>query len=477
MHVYLWRNFSKRRNSTLRPTNGTYDYDATCRLKENTSVQNPVIILAKTANFNNQYKYAWIVDFAARFYYVKDIVSTTDGTIEVHLEIDVLASWYSDIANTFAYVKYASIGYNSSIPDTRIPLTDNRTIYYRYMKLPHLTPAFDEKGAYVLTTYNCVQGATHIGVNSVYLIRGDDATAMEGIRSFLDNNSIMGSLRTYLNGEPLNAITGLIWIPIRPTVGQSEEAELGPADANLTSAFCIGDQSLAWSGDQPICVLKRPAVVTRSWAMDLSDTTDLPEVYGDFRKNPPYHTVTIYLPGVGTVPINVADWYNNGTFEVKMSFEIITGNVLYSILRNGNELVQQFSGNVASQIPLGQMTSNAVQGTLQTIGSVMSGNVVGVMSGVLNAFSDHATASGQFGSRASTVYPYIVVTHYIAKMAQDPDDVQYIARYGRPVEKVVQLYTLDGGYVQCENASVSCQGTAQETQEINNFLNSGFYLE
>ena len=64
---------------------------------------------------------------------------------------------------------------------------------------------------------------------------------------------------------------------------------------------------------------------------------------------------------------------------------------------------------------------------------------------------------------------YTVVT-------EDITDNDYIALRGRPANGVKSIGA-QSGFVQCENASVSCSGSALEIAEINAFLNSGFYYE
>ena len=59
---------------------------------------------------------------------------------------------------------------------------------------------------------------------------------------------------------------------------------------------------------------------------------------------------------------------------------------------------------------------------------------------------------------------------------EDPDDANYIARFGRPVA-LTHAINNHSGYVQCENASVDIAGDNYERDSINAYLNSGFYYE
>ena len=48
---------------------------------------------------------------------------------------------------------------------------------------------------------------------------------------------------------------------------------------------------------------------------------------------------------------------------------------------------------------------------------------------------------------------------------------------GRPLYQKILLQELMGGFVMCRNAELDQVGTSGETAEIENILNSGFYLE
>ena len=68
-----------------------------------------------------------------------------------------------------------------------------------------------------------------------------------------------------------------------------------------------------------------------------------------------------------------------------------------------------------------------------------------------------------------------VIVTVKAKDTKDPDDL--LAREGRPVMKLTTLSTLNGMYIKCSDASVPIAGMGSEKDAVNDFLNSGFYLE
>ena len=96
MNFTYWTSFSKRRNSTKIPSGaGTV---ASCVLKEDTSIMEPVIILQGHSYFN--VTYAQISDFG-RYYFVTDITAVSKDVLRLSLHVDVLMSWATEIrANT-----------------------------------------------------------------------------------------------------------------------------------------------------------------------------------------------------------------------------------------------------------------------------------------------------------------------------------------------------------------------------------------
>lgn len=93
-------NNPKKINSTSR----SYTVSATmsCRLKEPCSMQAPVFKvqgLTKGQLFN-------YCEFESRYYWVDDVIYLTNNIQEIHCRLDVLATYKTDIGNTYAYIEY-----------------------------------------------------------------------------------------------------------------------------------------------------------------------------------------------------------------------------------------------------------------------------------------------------------------------------------------------------------------------------------
>ena len=123
MHITLYT-FSKKNNSTKQPTGGK---SVNVRLKENTSVLNPVFIL-KDDNFHYNY-----CKWDNRFYFVNDIVSVTNDISEYHCSVDALASWKADIGALSEYILRSAYASDGEIPDMLYPAKAHPTITNKIM--------------------------------------------------------------------------------------------------------------------------------------------------------------------------------------------------------------------------------------------------------------------------------------------------------------------------------------------------------
>lgn len=105
--------FSKRVNSTARPTGGT---DYTVILKEPSSVISPRLDLIWTGTGSpTAFNYAYIGDFG-RYYWVTNW-EYQNRKWTASLSVDVLASWKTEIGNSAKYVLRSAADSDPNIID------------------------------------------------------------------------------------------------------------------------------------------------------------------------------------------------------------------------------------------------------------------------------------------------------------------------------------------------------------------------
>ena len=108
--ITAYTGFSKRKNSTKQPTGGT---SITATLKDDVSMVQPIFIVQ-----GNTFTYNY-VQFAGRYYFVDDVVSLRNNLMEIHCNIDVLATYKAAIQASSQYVNYYTHT-NTQIVDQRL---------------------------------------------------------------------------------------------------------------------------------------------------------------------------------------------------------------------------------------------------------------------------------------------------------------------------------------------------------------------
>ena len=119
MTITTYNNFKKRINSTKQPTGGA---TMTMTLKAPCSIERPVFTVKDWGSDANYFKWG------DKYYYVTDVTHVTNDIVQVTGDMDVLASYKTDILNTTAFVEYSSSDDDFTILDNRISTTTSVSI-------------------------------------------------------------------------------------------------------------------------------------------------------------------------------------------------------------------------------------------------------------------------------------------------------------------------------------------------------------
>lgn len=113
-------------------------------IKNSTSVIDPVIIIEKTNP--SQYNYMYIEEFK-RWYFINDIVNINNKIWEIHAHVDVLYTYYNDIANTQCIIDKSENFNNSNLyyDDGSIVMDCRKSI-----ELKEFPNGFNTTGEYIL---------------------------------------------------------------------------------------------------------------------------------------------------------------------------------------------------------------------------------------------------------------------------------------------------------------------------------------
>lgn len=464
MTVTYWSGYSKRKNSTAQPTSGT---DVTIKLKDDCSVVNPAF---QTSTVPITANYFYIADFG-RYYFLSNLVQISKDIWEFTLEVDVLATYKSQIGSLNTRIAFAATGWDKDIPDTRAAAKTTKVKYMR-SKSTVLTSA----GCYVLTVFNKYPTGSN-GLGMSYVL---EESEISKIKAWLGSGTVMQDIQDFFKGDPLESIFGCIWVPF-PYASV-------PSVASFSTVW-IGNQE---SGTINAKILSGTGIYNAPQISDL----DIPYRYNDYRDSEPYTSLQIYLPGIGYTNINIGDWLDTAYLKVDYTMEYGTGDITYYLKDYNGYLIQTASANVASLCPLGQITGNGggiitgVGGVVGGLGSMAIGlatgaapmaiggaaaAIAGASNIALSANKRAASLKGGSGGRSSTEIRDVILTGFYMD-TEDVDNASYIAAHGRPVA-VTHAISNHSGFVQCDMACVNIPGTAIEKERVNNYLNSGFFYE
>ena len=454
MQIKIHKNFSKRLNSTKRPTGGT---TVDVVLKEECTVENPIFIL-------NGYDAS--VDYIEAFgkYYFVDKKTLLDNNIcEYSCIEDYLATAKTDIGNTTALIARSSSNYNKYLRDDSVSVTVNRVSTAR----DALSVPFSKTGCFILSVVNDVSSATGYVCNYIINAAGlsDIALWLSGQGTY-DAGVSWNDIETYLIaqfGDCFDCVRSLKWIPVdydtAGAVGGSFIVRIGKYNTGV-SGYKITTNNL----------------VSDSTTIDLSDI--LPD---DFRMAAPYASVDVYLPYYGLVSLTPECCAN----EIMVSYDIDVSVGDCHVIMNSTgtdkeKLLASIHYDIGVDCPIAQIGKTAVgvaQGTAGVVGALLGSNPFSLFNagiGLISATaSNGVTSRGSLGGRAMSRHNNI--TAYVTVCATtSPDDL--LTLYGRPCMEVVQISSLSG-YVQCINASIASSLTQSEIAKVNGMLNEGFYYE
>lgn len=468
MKLKYWTNFSKRKNSTLRP-NDLQATEIDIRLKDDCSVINPVI---QSSTIPIDANYFYIPDFG-RYYFLDNTERTSQQLKDHSTEVDVLATFKDYIGSSSAQISYASSGWNKDLIDNRAAIFGSRTV-----KTVHKSTVLisDGDNCYIIGIINNSNDGKH-GAVSYYIM--NDAQ-LQALIAKLTDSSIVSQLQQQFTGDWMQLIVSCVWLPIPHTTAIL--AYGGVIGTITVGGLNFPDVTCSKIGGSPIAKI-------------IDTDLTIPKI-GDFRDLQPYTSASLYLPGVGLTDLNINDFYNSTSVKVKFYLDCVSGEGLYQISNDNNQILKSVIFDAAMSVALAHTVTGAGSALMSVGGmiggiagvavSAATGNAVGAAVSGLSTLAAAGAAVAQCNQRSTSVKgsnggraEYVVTNIILTLVVLDTEDVDsasYIARWGRPVGEVNSISS-HSGYIQCDNASVSMPGTATEKDRVNSYLNNGFFYE
>lgn len=469
---------SKARNSTRVPsaTEG-HITETICYLKDPTSIIKPTLIIqGADSTFEGKqfpdYNYCYIADFH-RYYFITNITSISALVWQIDCEVDVLATYRSEILGTKAFVMFAESSHNSMIPDERLPRTDKSATSVLKVKFD----AYSRAGIFILNT----AGKDGNGMNGYTQSYALGAGQLAAFSNKLNSQDWWEEIKNQLT-NPSEAVVSCIWLPIDGSLINTtpKSIMLGYNDSGVTGNLL---NKTYVEGSFSIAIPLHYKSVSGS--------------YADYRNCEPYSTCTIFLPGVGNCQIPLVRVLKNGSkipsLVVKYCIDVTTGEVTYSI-HDPDEpdgIILTANGSFGVNIPVSSTAANnlgVLTGAGIAIGSAVAlvatggtaslltsfGLAGGMMSGYasmgVSALQSTTSVSGSIGGRSSiSLNENVIVTVCWYEVSDTPANC--ISTIGLPLYRTVTLGSLKG-LVKCTGVYINAECTEEEHNMLAQYVNA-----
>lgn len=472
-------NFSKRRNSTMRPGSASATYS--CVLKEGTSTSRPDIMIKwQGGTAPASYNYAYIPAFN-RYYWVNswtyDERSWTASCV-----VDVLATYKSAIGSSSKYVLRSASAADTDIIDTLYPAKMTYKTAVTTKTSPYVSSM--ENGCYILSiSSGGTTGVRYIMMSDSQLQQlmaycyQESATIWSASMSTSD---IGDALQQY--GEaiqksvynPFQYINSIMWFPIYFGIEPPLQSNLrlGPMPTGISYYL--------------------PSNPTASFNYTIS----VPSISTTYRweKAAPYRQYLLKIPPFGEVSLDPTLMVDIATVTVSIVFDYVSGGAVASIGGTTSGGYTMSLSTVSGQIGipvaaasnsidnLGALSAKvgAATAAVGGIASILLGNIGGAVTAANSAVSSAISAYGAMAPRVQQTgvsggIGYLGVNHTLLVMQFDRPETDN-TEFGQPLYKVKTISTLSG-YVKLADGEVACNGTEEELAQLETFLTGGFFYE
>lgn len=440
--------FSKRKNSTKRPTGqGT---EVPCLLKSATTFQNPTFILQKPMNDMLQFNYA---KWADHYYFIDSTTSINAGQTEISCTEDVLATYKNEISNYTCFIERSSNQTTLANDTMYIPTNDwvlsTRNVIH---KEKIMTSTYSQQ--YIIRI------VSRTGVASYY-INGDQLNNLLDYMYTESNfTDVITDAITKLMFDPFKYIVDLKWIPFVESAfknNNNEAIQLGFWDSGVMAKRIDEDTvvnfSYSFAFDNPLYAIT------------------------DFRYySSSFSNYFIKLPFIGVVALN--PYKIDESVNALYQFDATSG-LCNVFLQSKKVVFASYQFQLSVPVQIGYASTNIAQLTTSAVSLVtagLQGNIAqGISSGIeagRSITAPEVSMLGTIGNISNILNNQILEFNSYACTSMDPDGASEGYADGN-TRKISTCF----GYLRCRNASIEISGFTGDQEAVNNYLNSGFYYE
>lgn len=339
-------------------------------------------------------------------------------------------------------------------PETQ-PQTDTTTDN----PAPPVTPAPPDTGDGATPIVPPITGSA----SSLWTIYNPSQSQIDAFGAWLWSSNFIDQIKK-LFSDPMQAIIGVHKVFCSPTIGGSTTIKCGYLDSGVSSN---------WVADQ--------------YTHIDCGTVSLPEYFGNVFDYPPFTRVSLFIPCVGIVPLDVADVMRS-SISVKLHCDVLTGALLaeVSVIRDqAGGILYTYSGSCIVTYPV---SSGTYMGAVANVVSIAAGIAAGTVAsgGALAPALAGAAVSGLSHTRANVQHsgsfsgaagvmggkiPYLIITRPQTRLAD-----QYPAYDGVPANFTTRLGDCTG-YVKVKVVHLKVPNAYEvEISEIEQLLQQGVLI-
>ena len=476
---------SKRKNSTKQPTGSGTTFSVV--LKSGTSYISPTLLL----NNSGKPDYNYCI-FEGWYYFVTDIVSVRNDLWEVFCKVDAMATAKSAILNTHAYVLYDTVS-NTEIPDNRIPLKTTKVVQANSVACP-LTP---DSGCYILS----LTGAH--GTTGIYKVSESElASLIDDVSDIKNNLFDLTGLTPPTTPTPPSGSNVWEWIKFVGEVIYFQAQQIfytlecvwraisqffgsGNIPQNIRECKYIPFNRGTTVSQSPIYLGSFLTQVPSLGKLNTntihdSASVNIPWQSSDYRRRSPYTDIYLYIPYIGMTKLSSENLVGQTSITVDYTLGMRDGSLIVTVT-SGSEIIGQYSGNVAASAPVGVSNINvakAAQSVLMGAAAIATKSIGAIGMAALN-FGDSVTPNfscvgGLDGiAGIATNQNITCYTVFHDTVVAPNTELQAV---GSPTMAPKALSSLTG-YCQCSGAHVEADFPSIILDQVDAYLNSGFFIE
>lgn len=456
---------SKKINSTKQLTmSDTYE----CNFKNGCSMLKPTLFLELNSSTFPNYTQFKIEN---RYYNITDIRTVRNNLFEIDGEVDVLASFKTEIGASTQYVIRSSNTFNEYVMDTKYPAVADTDLVTKFFD--NLAP--DTEGSYVVGIVGIGESQSAV---KYYAFPAFFFSRL--LLALFDEGNLDPTMFFPLEIQkelfnPFQYIVSCYWYPIPYSFFEF---------TTYAEIVHFGWWEAKYSIEGEIYTLSGARIPEAKRVYQFSDTFTPPKhpqaaTRGKYLNDIPYTRYSINCYSFGTIPLNPSPFVDGDTGTINISVDVYTGIANLYVSAQG----QTASGRLVNQttqfgvpIQINQNTANVVGGTVSAIETgvdIAAGNVLGAAKGIescIRSAFPQVQTNGTNGSKVAFLQLANIVGEFRSIVDEYNEDI------GRPLCAPRQISTIPG-YIECNNVEIDIAATSFEKEQITTFMENGFFYE